>query len=209
MGVARGQLPMGLGHFGQWIGRHHPDFDQALAACWTSSRRAWYRISLPGSAPGAPPSTRMPSARPRWAAARVAIRPAVGHQFERRVDRLIGADAVDGGIHPVGGQGSDPLYQPLAIEHGFGAQAPELGVGLLAGGADHPYPLRHRQLDGQKAHAARPRRAGAGFRRRVTPTAARAWTAVVPASIRPAPSSKGSVGGLGTTAEAGTIRRSA
>ena len=31
MRVARGQLPMGLGHFGQGIGRHHPDLDEALA----------------------------------------------------------------------------------------------------------------------------------------------------------------------------------
>jgi tRNA/tmRNA/rRNA uracil-C5-methylase (TrmA/RlmC/RlmD family) len=151
--MARGQDSVRLGRLGQREGRRHAHLQEALFGLL----RQVETCPGPDFVTGVRTRSRTKGQDAELESAlhgrQGGDAPAIGHQLEGGVDRLVGSDTVDGRVHPAGRQVSYPLRQPLAVEHRFGAETAELGVTFLAGGADHPHPLRHGQLDDQKAHA--------------------------------------------------------
>ncbi len=119
-----------------------------------SSGRAAWRISVPGSAPGAPPSALMPSARPRRDAAIVGNPLPVGYQLQRDVDCLISADEVECRVDALRRGGPDAVRKAGAIGHRDRAETAQQLMPHRARGADDGSPAGNGQLDRHQAHAA-------------------------------------------------------
>ena len=138
---------------------------------WASrarSSRAASRISVPGSAPGAPPSSLMPgSARARTDDG--GDPGPVGDQLQRHVQRLAGADQVQRHIHAARRGRADPVHQAVAVGHRDGAQLAQEVVPRGGGRGDDGGAAVHRELDchdadspGRAVHQHRVARAHAG-----------------------------------------------
>src|ERR1039457_931263 len=47
---------------------------------------------------------------------------AIGDQGDRRVDRLVASDRVDRRVDSAGDEGTDPLDEPVTVDHRFGTE---------------------------------------------------------------------------------------
>jgi hypothetical protein len=98
---------------------------------------------------------------------------AVGDKRDRRVDRFVAADGVDGGVDPVGGKSADPLEQPGCSSSFCGrSDAPQLLATPFTAPPTHddqgsatarqPRPARGQMVDQKSAPQVRVRRRARG-----------------------------------------------
>ena len=78
----------------------------------------------------------------------------VADERERHVDRLVGADRVDGGVDPFGCEGTYPVLETLAVGDRLGTQGAEVVVVALAGRRDDASAATSGQLDDEAADPA-------------------------------------------------------
>lgn len=75
-------------------------------------------------------------------------------RLERR-DDVVPVE-VEGGVHPFGREGAHPVREPLAVQHGFGAERAQVVVVVGPGRADDAQAEGDRDLHAEGAGTMRP-----------------------------------------------------